>query len=400
MLDEHHDGGLRALISGDVQDATALTGLPGQPGQQDQDLRFVRATLAFGRRSLGLAAPNPSVGALVVKDGVVIGRGVTAPGGRPHAEPTALRQAGAAARGATLYVSLEPCSHFGRSPPCADAIIASGVTRVVSALRDPDPRVAGRGVDRLRTAGIEVVEGLGEREARRDHLGHIRRVTLGRPTITVKMAETSDGLAGALPGEPRLMITGAEANAYVHMLRASHDAVMVGRATAEEDDPLLTVRLPGMDARRPTRVVLDPRLQLRSDSRLVQTAMQSPLLLLADPEASPAREQLLADLGAVVSRVAATDTGLVLSNVLTELEAWGVTRVLCEGGPTLASAMIVAGLADRVVLLTGSRSSSGRGRRVLTRAALERIEDRGSYRLCEEGAVGTDRLRVFESTDI
>ena len=168
--------------------------------QSADDLRFMRAALALGRRSLGLAAPNPSVGALVVNNGVVVGRGVTASGGRPHAEPLALDEAGEAARGATLYVTLEPCSHQGRSPPCADAVIQSGIGRVVAALRDPDARVAGRGFARLRDAGIEVVEGVAREEACRDHLGHIRRVTLGRPMVTVKMAETADGVGGRQAG--------------------------------------------------------------------------------------------------------------------------------------------------------------------------------------------------------
>ncbi len=192
---------------------------PSEAG--DDDRRWMRAALNFGERSLGLAAPNPSVGAILVKDGIVVGRGVTAPGGRPHGEVIALREAGEAAGGATLYVTLEPCSHFGRSPPCADAIVAAGVARVVSAIEDPNPEVAGQGHARLRAAGIEVVTGIRDAEARRDHIGHIRRVTEGRPAVTLKLAETADGFAAGGQHDARLRITGQIANLRVLLMRAT-----------------------------------------------------------------------------------------------------------------------------------------------------------------------------------
>ena len=197
-----------------------------------QDERWMAAALAFGRRDLGLSAPNPSVGALIVRDGVLIGRGVTSPGGRPHAEANAIDQAGRAAPGATLYVTLEPCFHEGRAPPCAPAIVAAGLARVVSAIEDPDPRVAGRGHRLLREAGVEVVVGPGARRARRDHLGHILRVTLGRPMVTLKLARTADGFAAGSEHDPRLAITGEAANLRVQVMRAMHDAIMIGAGTA------------------------------------------------------------------------------------------------------------------------------------------------------------------------
>src|SRR5947209_15515883 len=207
-----------------------------------EDERWMQAALNLGERSFGLAAPNPSVGAILVKDGVVVGRGATAPGGRPHAERIAVAEAGDSARGATLYVTLEPCSHQGKSPPCADAVIAAGVTRVVSAMEDPNPEVEGVGHARLRAAGIRVDVGAGAVQARRDHLGHIRRVTEGRPCVTVKLAETADGFASGGPHDARLRITGPIANARVQIMRATHEAIMVGVGTALADDPALTVR--------------------------------------------------------------------------------------------------------------------------------------------------------------
>ena len=189
--------------------------------------------------------PNPSVGAILIKDGAVVGLGVTAPGGRPHAERIAIAAAGEAARGATLYVTLEPCSHFGSSPPCADAIIQAGIARVVSPMDDPNPRVAGQGHARLRAAGIMVTVGPGFAQARRDHRGHIMRVTAGRPCVTLKLAETADGYASGGPHDARLRITGQIANLRVQIMRATHEAIMIGVETALADDPALTVRLPG-----------------------------------------------------------------------------------------------------------------------------------------------------------
>src|ERR1700692_1036026 len=243
------------------------------------DQRFMQLALALGRRGQGRTWPNPAVGAVVVKDGVIVGRGWTQPGGRPHAEPVALTRAGEAARGATLYVTLEPCSHVGKSPPCADAIIAAGIARVVSAIEDPNPEVAGQGHARLRAAGIAVDIGPGAAGAARDHAGHFRRVRDKRPHVILKLAVSSDDKIAAAGHRP-LAISGDAAKARVHLLRAHCAALLVGIGTVLADDPLLTCRLPGMEARSPVRVVPDRNLRIPGSSRLVHSARETPLWVM------------------------------------------------------------------------------------------------------------------------
>src|SRR6201992_3670048 len=237
---------------------------------KEADRRFMQLALTLGRRGLGRTWTNPAVGAVVVKGGGIVGRGGTQPGGRPHAEPEALRRAGVAARGATLYVTLEPCSHYGRSPPCADAVIAAGVARVVSAIEDPNPEVAGKGHARLRAAGITCDVGLCAEEAAHDHAGHFRRVRDKRPHVILKLAVSQDDKIGAAGGKP-VAITGEVARSRVHVLRAQSDAILVGIGPALADDPLLTCRLPGMAARSPVRVVLDRALRIPNGGRLVHS---------------------------------------------------------------------------------------------------------------------------------
>ena len=340
-----------------------------------------------------MASPNPAVGALVVRDGVIVGRGVTAPGGRPHAEPIALAQAGEAARGATLYVTLEPCSHHGHTPPCIDAVIASGIARVVVALRDPDPRVAGRGMAALRSAGLQVVTEVGSKEAARDHCGHILRVTEGRPFVMLKMAETADGYAAAPAGQERLLITKAAANTYVHKLRAIHDAVMIGGATARADDPLLTVRLPGLEAIGPLRIVLDRQASLSPASRLATTAQQHPVLLVALAKANADVIEPLEQAGVEVCRL--PGERLELGAVLRELGRRGMTRVLCEGGPRLASALLADGFVGQVALLTGPKPLHGPGLATFSPEARAILFDSSVFALEDERQLGADRLRLF-----
>src|SRR5438876_10840509 len=264
-----------------------------------QDARFMALALALGRRGLGRTWPNPAVGAVVARDSVIIGRGWTQPGGRPHAETEALRRAGAAARGATLYVWLEPCSHHGKTPPCADAIVAAGIARVVSALVDPNPEVAGAGHWRLAEAGVVVEVGVGAEEARRAHAGHIRRVQDGRPHVILKLAVSADGKAG-LAGRKAAPISGEAVRARVHLLRATSDAVATGIGTVLADDPQLTCRLPGMAERSPVRVVLDRRLRLPLTARVITEARQAPTWLVTLPSTDPARQQALRDAGVEV----------------------------------------------------------------------------------------------------
>jgi diaminohydroxyphosphoribosylaminopyrimidine deaminase/5-amino-6-(5-phosphoribosylamino)uracil reductase len=311
------------------------------------DLSHMRAALALARRGLGNAWPNPSVGCVVVRDGRVVGRAVTAPGGRPHAEPLALAMAGAAARGATVYVTLEPCCHHGRTPPCTDALIAAGVARVVIAVRDPDPRVNGAGIDRLRAAGIAAEEGLLGTEAEELNAGFFSRVRCGRPLVTLKLASTLDGRIATRSGESR-WITGEPARRMAHALRGRHDAVMVGVGTVLTDDPDLTCRIPGYQPAGPVRVVADSHLRTRLTCRLVASAKQVPTWLIARDSADAGRRRALEAAGAEVITVAAGTLGVELEAALAALGGRGITRVLVEGGAQLAAALLRADLVDRI----------------------------------------------------
>jgi diaminohydroxyphosphoribosylaminopyrimidine deaminase/5-amino-6-(5-phosphoribosylamino)uracil reductase len=313
----------------------------------------MRSALALGRRALGSSWPNPAVGCVIVRSEAegprIVGRGWTQPGGRPHAETQALLQAGALARGATAYVTLEPCSHYGRTGPCADALARAGVARVVGAVRDPDPRVSGRGFHMLRSFGLAVEEGICQEEAGEANLGHFTRILRGRPTVTLKMALSADRkLAG--PGGRPVRITGPEATARVHLLRSQSDAVAIGIATALSDDPLLTVRLPGLEASRPIRIVLDSRLRLPTASRLVAGARESPVWVVAEDSAPPEREAALRGAGVAVLRVPGAAGRLDLGAALRRLAGEGLTRILLEAGPTLAGALAAHDLVDEAIL--------------------------------------------------
>src|SRR3981189_2184208 len=304
------------------------------------DQRFMTLALTLGRRGQGRTWPNPAVGAVVVKDGVIVGRGWTQPGGRPHAEPEALRRAGEAARGATLYVTLAPCSHVGKSPPCADAIIAAGIARVASAIEDPNPEVAGQGHARLRAAGISVEIGLGALEAAHDHAGHFRRVRDQRPHVILKLAVSSDDKIGAAGRKP-VAISGEAAKARVHLLRAQCDAILVGIGTVLADDPLLTCRLPGMEPQSPVRVVLDRSLRIPGTSRLVHSARETPLWVMTSSLSDAPAVMKLGAAGAQVMRVATTTKppGLDLAAVLHALSDKGISRLMIEGGARVASCL-------------------------------------------------------------
>jgi diaminohydroxyphosphoribosylaminopyrimidine deaminase/5-amino-6-(5-phosphoribosylamino)uracil reductase len=345
------------------------------------DERWMHLALAVGARHLGHTWPNPSVGAVVVDERggapIVLASGVTQPGGRPHAERVALAAAGEAARGATLYVTLEPCSHHGRTPPCVDAVIASGIARVVVALTDPDPRVSGRGARLLREHGIAVETGILEAEAARTHRGHVKRVTRGLPALTLKLARTRDGFAAATG--PRLMITGEIAGGRVHLMRLHADAIMVGSGTAAADDPRLDVRLPGLHGRSPVRVVIDSALALSPASRLVATARAIPTWVIATEAAPVPPERVLMEAGVEVMRVSADARGRVdVEEALRLLAARGITRVFCEGGPRLADALAAADLVDEAVILTGPASLGAHGL-AGGRAGLSRTRSPGAF---------------------
>jgi diaminohydroxyphosphoribosylaminopyrimidine deaminase/5-amino-6-(5-phosphoribosylamino)uracil reductase len=286
---------------------------------------------------------------------VIVGRGWTQPRGRPHAETQALERAGGAARGATLYVTLEPCSHHGQTPPCADAIIAAGIARVVSALEDPNPQVAGAGHHRLKASGIALTVGIGAAEARCAHAGHIRRMRERRPQVMLKLAVSADGKAG-LAGRRPAPITGEPARARVHLMRAMNDAVLTGIGTVLADDPLLTCRLPGMADRSPVRVLLDGRLRIPLDSRLVATARATPFWVVTGISAAGERERALQSAGVEVVRVAAPGGRLDLAAALALLAERGITRLMVEAGPIIAAALLQADLVDEAALLRSRKT--------------------------------------------
>jgi diaminohydroxyphosphoribosylaminopyrimidine deaminase / 5-amino-6-(5-phosphoribosylamino)uracil reductase len=362
------------------------------------DERYMRAALALGDRHLGLTWPNPSVGAIIVSfetgEPIIVARGITQASGRPHAERVALDRAGAAARGATIYVTLEPCSHHGKTPPCAEAILASGVSRVVTALSDPDPRVSGRGHALLRQAGLLVTTGVLANEAARSHRGHMLRVTQGRPSLTLKLARTADGFAAA-EGSARLMITGERANARIHHMRYHSDAILVGSRTVAADDPQLTVRLPGMEGASPVRVVIDSRLALSPETKLVQNAGAPPTWVVTTVGAPVEAERRLVSLGVEVMRVGADEHGRVrLDEALRLLALRGITRAFCEGGPMLAEGLARAGLIDEAVLVTATQAHAGAGLHAVGPALARYMA--GSMRLLESAHAGPDLIEVFE----
>jgi diaminohydroxyphosphoribosylaminopyrimidine deaminase / 5-amino-6-(5-phosphoribosylamino)uracil reductase len=362
------------------------------------DARFMQLALTLGRRGQGRTWPNPAVGAIVAKDGVIVGRGWTQPGGRPHAEPVALEQAGEAARGATLYATLEPCSHVGKSPPCTEAIIAAGIARVVSAIEDPNPEVAGQGHARLRAAGITVDVGLCADEAAHDHAGHFRRIRDHRPHVILKLAVSSDDKIGSAGRKP-VAVTGEAARSRVHLLRAQCDAVLVGIGTVQADDPLLTCRLPGMATRSPVRVVLDRALRIPGASRLVHSARETPLWVMTSETAEAPAAMKLGAAGAQVIRVAtatAPPPGLDLPAVLHALAEKGITRLLVEGGARVASSFVAADLADEVWLLRGPNPVGADGVAALETLPLSVITGSPVFKLRASETLQDDTLTIYE----
>ena len=363
---------------------------------QEADRRFMQLALTLGRRGLGRTWPNPAVGAVVVKDGIIVGRGWTQAGGRPHAEPVALKDAGQAARGATLYVTLEPCSHVGRSPPCTDAVIASGIARVVAAIEDPNPEVAGRGFARLRGAGIAVDVGLEAQEAAHAHVGHFRRIRDHRPHVILKLAVSADDKIGAAGGRP-VVITGEAARTRVHLLRAQCDAILVGVGTVLSDDPLLTCRLPGMEARSPVRVVLDRALRIPGDSRLLRSARETPLWVMTSELAeAPAAAKLGATGAQVIRMPTRTPSGLDLAAVLRALAEKGITRLMVEGGSHVAASFVAAGLVDEAWLLRGPDAIGAGGVKALNAMPLAAITQSPAFRVRASEILGEDTLTIYE----
>ena len=359
-----------------------------------RDERWMAAALALGRRGLGAVWPNPAVGCVIVRDGRVVGRGATAPGGRPHAEAVALVAAGASARGAAAYVTLEPCAHHGLTPPCADALAASGLGRVVIALRDPDPRTDGGGAARLRGAGVEVIEGVLEDRAREHHAGFLSRVGRGRPWLTLKLASSFDGRIATASGESR-WITGPSARRAVHAERLRHDAVMVGGGTARADDPSLTVR--GLGAvRQPVRVVLSRGLDLDPDGALGRTARDVPVWIV-HAGAPEERRAAWEGRGVRLMEVPAGSAGVDAGAALAALGAAGLTRVLCEGGGALAASLLAGGLVDEIVGFTAGLALGAEGRPALGPMGIDALAEAPRFRLAEATVVGGDVLHRWRA---
>ena len=348
--------------------------------------------LRLAARGLGAAWPNPAVGCVLVRGGRIIGRGTTQPGGRPHAERVALAQAGDAG-GATAYVTLEPCAHHGRTPPCAGALVEAGIARVVTALTDPDPRTAGRGHATLRAAGIEVAEGVLAGEARRIAAGFLKRVTRGLPFVTLKLAATLDGRIATADGESR-WITGPQARAHVHMLRMTHDAVLVGSGTARADDPDLTVRDMGA-ARQPLRIVIDSRLGHSPDSRLGRTAREVPVWLLHTAEAPGTARRAWVDTGARTIECPATAGHVDLPAAFRRLGEEGLTRILCEGGGTLAAGLVARGLADDLALYSAGCLIGADGTPALGPLGLSALKEAPRPTLIETRPLGLDNFTLW-----
>lgn len=356
------------------------------------DARFMRACLRYARRHAGLTGTNPSVGTLIVRDDVIVGRGVTARGGRPHAEPVALAEAGALARGATAYVTLEPCAHHGVTPPCAEALIAANIGRVVTAYLDPDRRVDGRGHAMLRAAGITVDEGLESVIAARDLAGYLMRKVHARPHITLKLAVSADGLLGR-EGE-EVAVTGPLARAQVHAMRAKADAILVGRGTARADDPDLSCRLPGLAARSPHRYVLDTRATLAPDSRLVRTARDVPTTIVsAEPLPDALREAGVGHLSADLH-----EGGVALPEMLEDMGAVGHATLMVEGGARVARAFLASDLVDRAVLFVSPRAIGSPGAVGSPGIASPLLPDAvpHGFALADERRFGEDRALTFE----
>ncbi len=357
------------------------------------DIRYLRLALGLGRRGLGRTWPNPAVGCVIVKDGRIVGRGNTGLGGRPHAERVALDQAGPAARGATAYVSLEPCAHHGRTPPCADAIIAAGIQRVVVAIGDPDPRVSGRGFAALRAAGISVEIGFCATEARYDLGGFLSRMTRGRPEVTLKLATSFDGRIATASGHSQ-WITGASARRWVHSARSRHDAVMVGAGTARADDPSLTVRDLGVE-HQPIRVVVSRRLDVPLMSTLARTASQVPVWMCHGPDADANLIEAWRGLGAEMVPCGLSGRQLDMTSVMEELGKRGLTRIFCEGGSALAASLLADGLVDRMAGITAGFAMGAEGLPGIGALGLDRLDGAQRFDLVEQRALGSDVLHVW-----
>ncbi|MCC9622912.1 bifunctional diaminohydroxyphosphoribosylaminopyrimidine deaminase/5-amino-6-(5-phosphoribosylamino)uracil reductase RibD [Thalassospira sp. MA62] len=366
------------------------------PAFSEDDRHFMRVALSLSKRGLGNVWPNPAVGCVLVSsDGVIVGRGHTQPGGRPHAERMALDVAGDKARGATAYVTLEPCSHFGKSPPCAAGLIDAGVSRVVSALEDPDPRVSGRGHAMLMDAGIRVDVGLMADEAARINAGFLSRVVHNRPLVTLKLAASFDGRSSLASGESQ-WITGPTARQAGHLLRANHDAILVGAKTVLADDPSLTCRIAGLDHLSPVRVILDRAGDVPVTAKLLATAGRTPTWLVCSEEIFEKQTEKLAKTSVKVISARCADGHFDLNDVMERLADNGLSRVLIESGGQLAAGLVQAGLVDQIVHFTAPSLIGADGRAVIGELGLESLAEMPRYKRISIREQGEDIAVTYE----
>lgn len=352
------------------------------------DARFMRLALSLAARGLGSTAPNPSVGCVLASGGIIIGRGATQPGGRPHAETEALAQAGKRARGATAYVTLEPCAHTGQTGPCAQALIDAGVARVVSAIEDPDPRVAGRGHSMLRAAGIEVATGVCAAEAQSINQGFFKRIAAGKPFVTVKIASSLDGRVALANGASQ-WITGTEARAAGHWLRATHDAILTGIGTVLADDPALDCRLPGMAGRSPVRFVADSQCQNPTGAKVRANPPGGRLFVLTNGAAVTGQGF------ETISVSAAPAGGLNPDAMLSAIGQRGITRLLVEAGPRLTTAFVQQGLADQIVWFRSGKVLGGDAHAALGSIGLANLSAAPHFQLIASARWGEDVMETY-----
>lgn len=354
----------------------------------------MRTALTLARRGLGRVWPNPAVGCVIVKDERLVGRGWTQPSGRPHAETVALAQAGTQVKGATAYVTLEPCSHKGKTPPCADALISAGIVRVVCALEDPDPRVSGNGFAKLREAGIKVDIGLLNDQAVNINHGFLLHRTLERPMVTLKMASTLDGRTATKTGESR-WITGEASRHVVHLMRAEHDAVLIGAGTALADDPMLDTRLSGMRHISPVRVIADGGLSLSLNSRLAVTATDIPTWICHRKNVDASRKKAWASTGVKLIEVEEEAGRLIPADMLRKLAGLGITRILCEGGATLAASLIAEGFVDRLALFSAGVSIGMEGIPVIGSLNIAHLSNAPRFEILTTRQIGNDVMSMW-----
>jgi diaminohydroxyphosphoribosylaminopyrimidine deaminase/5-amino-6-(5-phosphoribosylamino)uracil reductase len=360
-----------------------------------RDERFMRIALGLAARGLGNTWPNPSVGCVIVRDGRILGRGWTQVGGRPHAEAMALKQAGSAAQGATAYVTLEPCSHHGRTPPCANALVDAGIVRCVAAIQDPDSRVVGEGFTILRDAGIDLAIGCLAEMAADLNSGFLINRERGRPTVTLKLAVSLDGRIGTHTGDSK-WITSPVARMRSHLLRAQHDAIMVGSNTALLDDPDLTCRLPGLPRRPGIRIILDGRLRLSLTAKVVVTARQTPTWIVTREDVDADRRAAFEDCGVEVIAVPADDAGFPdLTPALSILGERGLTRILVEGGGKLAAGLIRSDLVDRMIWFRAPSVIGGDGLPAIAGFGIDTVAEAPRWQRVRADILGDDLLETF-----